>query len=168
MSNANSTLTAERLRELVHYNPETGIFTRLCNSSKRAHKGTVAGCKSALGYIVFRVDKVLHYAHRLAVLYMTGAWPPELVDHIDMDRSNNRWANLRMAIKSENMQNVRSAQKNSRSGLLGAHWSSDHNAWRACISINGKVHRVGLHATAEEAHAAYLDLKRKHHPFGTL
>lgn len=100
MSKYNSTLTAEQLRWLLHYDPETGVFTRLIQLCNRVQVGDIAGFIKYNGYRVIKVgDKPTPYfAHRLAWLYIHGEWPSKGIDHIDGDRANNRIANLREAI----------------------------------------------------------------------
>lgn len=170
MSETNSTLTQRRLQELLHYDPDIGVFTWRVNASSTGRAGTTAGCrKSSNGYIVIRVDGKLYLAHRLAFLYMEGRFPPSLIDHRDTVKSNNRWTNLRCATQSENQQNRIYAQANNRrSGLLGVYWSEQRGAWGAKVVIEKKQHHAGFHATPELAHQAYLALKRKLHPYGTM
>lgn len=170
MSTSNSTLTAERLRELLDYSRETGHFFWRVSVSSTGRAGRPAGClKSAHGYTVIRIDKRLYLAHRLAFLHVTGEWPTALVDHIDMNKANNRWENLRPATKSQNAQNKSVAQSNNlKSGLLGIYWSERNKSWGAKVNVDRKQHHGGFHPTPEAAHAAYVELKRKHHPFGML
>ena len=145
-------LTAERLRELLRYDPETGSFVRLVTRGG-SRSGATVGCLNALGYSVIMVDYRLYTAHRLAWLYMTGEWPPHEIDHADMDRANNRWSNLRSATKSENMSNIGIPASNT-SGLKGVVKSG--NRWVAQIKKNKKLHYLGSHGSPEEASRAYL------------
>ena len=109
------TLTYEKLRAALSYSPETGSFTRIMASGP-SKMGDIAGHKSeSLGYIFISVDGAPYLAHRLAVFYMTGEWPKNQIGHLDMDRANNRWANLREATKSQNMRN-RGPQQNNSTG----------------------------------------------------
>lgn len=169
MSKRDSTLTQARLLEILHYDPETGEFRWRVNVSSTGRVGEVAGCRNAAGYVVLRLDRKLYLAHRLAFLYMEGRFPPNLVDHKDTDKANNRWANLRHSTQGENAQNKRAAQSNNRrSGLLGVYWSEQHGKWGAKAVVNRKQHHGGFHATPELAHQAYVDLKRRLHPYGML
>jgi hypothetical protein len=161
-------LTQARLKEVLSYNPATGIFIWLASRSRRVKNGAVAGCTRKDGYVLVYVDGKLHYAHRLAWLYVTGAWPTVLIDHRDLDPSNNAWSNLREATYGENFQNKRKAQANSTSGLIGAHWAANDNKWFSRITVDGKTTALGRFDTPEEAHAAYVAAKRKLHPFGNL
>ncbi len=158
-------LTAERLHEVLNYNPETGLFTwRVCMGN-RAMAGAVAGTPHANGCIHITVDRQIYKAHRLAWFYMTGEWPTAEVDHRDMNGSNNRWLNLRMATKSQNMAN-RGTQTNTSSGLKGAYrykaGERYGKPWQAGIQVDGKKLHLGHFATAEEAHAAYCVAAKKY------
>lgn len=172
MSDNHSTLTQARLRELLHYDPEAGIFRWLVNVSSTGRAGQIAGCRrSTQGaeYIVIRLDRKLYLAHRLAFLYMEGEFPRAIVDHIDADKSNTRWANLRHTTKGGNAQNKKVAQSNNKkSGLLGVYWSERNQKWGAKLVVNRKQHHGGFHETPEIAHQAYVTLKRVLHPYGTL
>lgn len=164
-----SDLTAERLREVLHYDPETGVFTWRIDTNRRGDHGNAggrAGGLDAKGYVRITVDGCSVRAHRLAVLYVTGSKAPGMVDHINGDRTDNRWANLRIATPSGNAQNRRRATTGSTSGLLGAHRARQR--WRAHIGIDGRNIHLGTYDTAAEAHAAYVRAKRVLHPFGML
>ena len=158
-------LTAERLRELLHYDPETGVFTRLVRSGP-AKVGDAAGTATTSGYIQIRVDGGQYLAHRLAFLCMTGEWPSQFVDHVNGVRDDNRWSNLRPATPSENLQNVRRARADSQTGLLGV--SRDRQRFRAQIKVDGQHIYIGTFDTPEQAHAAYLAAKRKLHAGCTI
>lgn len=155
-------LTAERLRELFHYNPETGLFTRLVNVG-RFTAGTVQTCIGG-GYIVFRVDNRLYRAHRLAWLYTYGVFPSQCIDHIDGDRANNAINNLRDIPESGNFQN-RGMRAGNKSGYAGVSWDSQTQNWAAQIMKNRKTVRLGRFESAEEASAAYQRAKAEIHPF---
>ncbi|WP_421883281.1 HNH endonuclease signature motif containing protein [Methylibium sp.] len=153
---ATTDLTAQRLRELLHYDPETGaIYKRV-------------GHLTTHGYQRVYVDGRPYQLHRLAWMLVHGAWPTDHIDHLNGDRSDNRLSNLRDVPKVTNQQNERRARKNSRSGLLGASWSKAMKRWTARIHHDGKHHFLGYFDTAEEAHSAYLSAKRKHHAGCTL
>lgn len=156
-------LTATRLREVLHYNPETGKFTRLTLSGGRV-AGSVAGTKKD-GYIQIRVDGTTYKAHRLAWLYMHGEWPAWFLDHKNRDRADNRIENLREASNAENMQNRVRARRDSGSGLIGAFFNKCKSKWTSKIKVDGKVTVLGYFPTAEDAHAAYMKAKEGFHPF---
>lgn len=159
-------LTAERLRELLHYDPNTGVFTNVA-PRKRVVVGSKAGyLDSSNGYVKICLDYVRHYAHRLAFLYMTGAWPSAYVDHINGDTQDNRWANLRDVARQVNSQNMREAPSNSSSGVFGAH--RKRGKWSSHIRSNGKTVYLGVFDSAEEASNAYIEAKRKLHEGCTI
>lgn len=157
-------LTAERLRELVHYDPDTGIFTR--KTDRGGYKaGGIMGTVSHRGYKKICVDKVHYYCHRLAWLYVHGQMP-KVVDHINGDTGDNRIANLRNVSQAENLQNITRPSRNNTSGFLGV--AKKRKKWTAAVSVNNKPVRVGVFDTKEEAYAAYVKAKRILHPMSTL
>jgi hypothetical protein len=162
---AKTELTAERLRELLHYDPTTGMFTwRVSRGTART--GDIAGSTNDGGYIQISVDSVIYKAHRLACLYMTGELPAENIDHRYGNKIDNRWHELRLAKQSQNMQNQRVALSNNKIGLLGV--SIHRGRPRATIVVDRKHKHIGYFDTPELAHAAYLEAKTKLHPFQTL
>lgn len=166
---ASADLTAARLRELLHYEPATGVFTwrnAMCQGTIKA--GTVAGCECRTnGYVLIRVDGRLLRAHRLAHLYMLGEWPSAMVDHRNTRRADNRWTNIRPANAGVNAQNIRRASRNSATGLLGI-FPTRTGRFAAQIMANGVKHCLGTFDAPEDAYAAYLDAKRQLHPGCTL
>ncbi len=166
------TLTPDRLRELLTYDPATGTFRWKVRRSRGALAGAVAGQLNA-GYRYIRIDQRAYAAHRLAFLYMTSAWPGPQVDHINGAKDDNRWCNLRSAHAGLNNQNRRGPTSLSTSGYLGVcidrtALRNGHKPYLATIGVAGRSHRLGHYATPEEAHAAYLGAKRRLHEFGTI
>lgn len=161
MSNCNSTLTAERLREVLHYDPETGVFTNRKNRQGTARAGQKAGSVDKEGYLVIRVDYKHHKAHRLAWLYVYGEWPSLQIDHWDLDKSNNRIRNLRDVTGSTNMQNMVEARCDNKLGVRGV--TPSGNKFRANIGFRGKMLHIGSYDTVEEASAAYKAKKKELH-----
>jgi hypothetical protein len=160
-------LTQARLKELLDYNPETGVFTWKAPRGSRARVGGVAGKVSTNGRWQLFVDGQLYQLHRAAWLYMTGQHPQGQVDHINGVRDDNRFSNLRDVTPSENCQNKRSARADSSSGFIGVSPRPD-GTWRARIVIDGKRISLGSFTTAPEAHSAYLKSKRQHHSTCTI
>ena len=160
--------TQERLKQLLNYDPETGVFVWKVAASNRVKVGGVAGAISCEGYRRINIDGRSYYGHRLAWLHCFGRWPAKHVDHVNGVRDDNRLVNLREATDSENGQNRQKAQANNRSRLLGVYWNKRNERWVAQIALNGKLRYLGLFDTAEDAHAAYLTSKKKLHPFSTL
>lgn len=147
-------LTQARLKELLHYNPETGVFTwRIPRNCNNATAGSSAGSADQLGYVKIRVDRRLYKAHRLAFLYMLGEFPPDEVDHIDRDPSNNRWENLRSATRSENAAN-RGLQRNNTSGHRGVTWSRQLQKWMAQGQLRGRMRHLGYFTDIDAAASA--------------
>lgn len=158
-------LTAERAREVLDYDPDTGVFRRLVAKGGQ-WSGAIAGYLQPNGYWYICVDGRKYLAHRLAWLITNGAFPADQIDHIDGDRANNRLANLREATNAGNQQNIRRAHRDNTTGFLGA--SPNKNRFRAHIRVDGERRHLGTFGTPEQAHAAYLDAKRKLHPMGML
>lgn len=142
-------ITAERLRELVNYNPDTGEFT-WAKSRFGARKGDICGRINNYGYREIGVDYRLYNAHRLAWLYMTGSFPKAGVDHINRIRNDNRWCNLREANQSQNSANV-AIKKSNTSGHTGVVWDKDRNKWRVQIRIKGKKTNLGRFDNFDDA-----------------
>lgn len=159
-------LTQKRLRELLHYDPETGVFTRLIRTTNSVHVGDVVGCPNSEGYLLTRIFGGNYKLHRLAWLYMTGKWPKDETDHKNTIRTDNRWENLRESTKTINMHNRRKAHKNNKTGFLGV--SPHGNGFRAGIRLDGKRKNLGTYPTPELAHQVYLDAKRELHEGCTL
>lgn len=153
-------LTYERLFELLNYDPDSGLFIR--KTGCRGHAaGAIAGCVDRRGYVFIGIDGKLFLAHRLAFLFMTKEWPLSLVDHVDRDKGNNRWVNLRSANKSQNNANSK-VQNNNTSGFKGVSWCSTTHRWQAFISIDNKSKRLGRFSSAAEASAAYKNAADKY------
>ena len=132
-------ITQARLKELFHYDPETGVFVRLVTRGGQS-KGAVAGGPGSQGYFRIKVDGEFYQAHRLAWLYMHGKFPSEQIDHKNHNRRDNRQANLREASRQENCRN-QTLYANNKSGVTGVAWYPAINKWRAQIKINGtKIH----------------------------
>lgn len=161
-------LTQELLKQAVCYNKENGIFTRREKSAKRVQIGDVAGSLDSSGHVQFKIFGRTYLAHRLAFLYMTGEWTVGEVDHIDGVRNNNAWINLRVGTKNDNQQNQRKPRADNKTGFLGVCKHKQCNKFIAKIRTNGVVKYLGLFATPEEAHQAYLTAKRELHNFCSI
>ena len=156
-------LTVDHLKKLLHYDPATGIFTRRIQVSSNAKAGDTPRCRSD-GYLRIRIDGKQYKSHRLAWLYMTGAWPKDQVDHINGIRDDNRFGNLREATHTENCQNIAVPAHNT-SGFIGVHWHRRRQRWVARIYTARHYKYLGQFINLEDAHAAYLAAKAKYHPF---
>lgn len=160
-ANKPTKLTAERLRQLLEYDPETGKFTWKVSTSSRVFKGMLAGTAHIKGYITIGLDKKNYLAHRLAWLYMTGKWPPDQIDHINGDRSDSCFSNLRLATHAENMRNSK-LNKNSSSGVKGVYWSTEKKIWVARIYVDNCAIHLGLFTDIEDAATAYEKAAKEH------
>lgn len=150
-------LKRERLADLFCYDPESGIFRYRTHAARRVRPGDIAGSVNNQGYRHIRVDGRAYKAHRLAWFYVTGAWPSNLIDHINGDRDDNRFSNLREATRSQNLANskVFRAGKNQHKGARPY-----KGRWRASISHLNQRFFLGDFATEGEAISAYSDAAR--------
>lgn len=161
-------VTADRLRFLLDYDADSGIFTWRGRTSNRVKIGSIAGSRHGAGYVQINVDGSNFLAHRLAWLHAHGTWPKGTVDHINGDRTDNRLLNLRDVSQGVNNGNVRKLPRHNTSGLLGASWCAADERWAAHISVDGKSRFLGNFDTADDAHAAYLTAKRRLHAGCTI
>ena len=148
-------LTQAELKARYSYDPEDGVFVSL-KTGFRITKVEKAG------YIKICIKRKVYYAHRLAWLYMTGEFPAFHIDHRNGCKSDNRFSNLGDKTRSENQQNRGGPHKNNRLGLMGVH--AYKGKFMAQIKVNRTHHYLGLHATPEAAHAAYMAAKARLHP----
>ena len=154
-------ITIEHLRESLDYNAQTGIFTWRKNHRRPDLIGKTAGSIHSAGYISIAIHNVKRLAHRLAWFHITGVMPKGHIDHINGNKLDNSFANLRQVTRFGNLQNMRQATKANKVGLLGV--SAHQGKWRAQIMVNGKRIRASGFDTPELAHQKYLELKREHH-----
>jgi hypothetical protein len=146
-------ISPERLKEVLHYDPVTGIFTWLVNISSRNRAGDVAGTLRTDGYIRIQIDGVRLYASHWAWLYMTGKLPDDEVDHEDRNRANNAWLNLRPATKSQNCANRPKSGRKLSSLPRGV--AVRGKKFVAQIVVRRERIYLGIFDTSEEAHPAY-------------
>jgi hypothetical protein len=147
-------ITLERLRALLSYDPDTGLFQWIAPTSNRVCKGAIAGVKDkSTGYVRIRLDDTLYHAHRLAWLYMTGEWPTDQIDHISRVKTDNRWSNLRQATQAENKRNLPVMRSNT-SGVPGVTWFKRDQCWRAQIHYQGRGIALGYFSNFDDAVAA--------------
>lgn len=149
-------LTLERLKAVLLYDPETGVWTWIAKPSPKAtvKVGSVAGAVQ-INSITIELDGVRYRANRLAWFYMTGGWPDPECDHRDTDWKNNKWANLRLATRQQNGANRR-ISKNNTSGWKGVSWNAKQECWVAGIQVLGKSTYLGSYDCGPAAHFAYL------------
>jgi len=155
-------LTAEFVRSILDYDPQTGTLTWKVNHAARARKSQVAGKTSVRGYVSVGINGHVYLAHRLAWLIMTGEWPNHSVDHKFGQTVDNNWNTLRPANQSENGANSK-LRRDSSSGFKGVSWSKSKRRWRAHVTKNYKHHHLGYFDTPEEAYNAYCTAARELH-----
>lgn len=146
-------LTAKTLRKILSYDPLTGEWRHLTNGNG-FKIGWSAGGLCTNGYWYIGINRRRYCAHRLAWLYMTGRWPRNEIDHINRDKSDNRFVNLREATHHENSANA-AARKNNKSRFKGVRKHKDGRRWSAAIIYRGRQKWLGLFDSAEDAAAAY-------------
>lgn len=135
-------MTQERVKELLEYDPETGVFTWKA-AKKGIYAGSKAGYSNQEGYAVITIKRKPYYAHRLAFLYMEGRFPNKEVDHINRDAGDNRWVNLRHSNRRENLEN-----KITNNDFIGVYWHKGERRWKAVTSRAGrKRHALGSFKT---------------------
>jgi hypothetical protein len=161
LSKAADNLSADRLRSLLSYDPLTGIFRWLVARRNWVTPGEQAGYTALNGYVSLQLCGTRYAAHRLAWLYMTGEWPRGQLDHVNANRSDNRWGNLREADGSQNQANRRRAINNT-SGFKGVSQRVDDAKWVAQIKVRGRSIYLGRYETPREAHDAYRTAAVEH------
>lgn len=151
------------LKKLLRYDPETGIFWRIkARTGPNARVGMRAGWLRSDGYWGIKIGPKEYKASRLAWFYVTGAWPKAEMDHIDSDRSNNRWINLREATRQQNNVNRRPYNATGFKGVFMVK-KSPKKPFGASIRVNGKAHYLGCYSSKEEANKAYCEAAIKFH-----
>ncbi|ABV74303.1 hypothetical protein BA3_0018 [Thalassomonas phage BA3] len=152
-------INQDRLKELLTYNPEAGLFTWKVTRGK-AVKGNIAGSKSLAGYIYISIENRRYLAHRLALIYVTGGCSGN-IDHIDGVRNNNIYSNLRIANPQENSRNC-SRSKSNKSGCTGVSFDDVNNKWRATIKVNRKQIHLGRFSSIDCAIEARKEAEVKY------
>lgn len=157
---ATEILTQARLKELLRYDPETGVFTWRATKSRRK-AGAVAG-SIQFGYVRISIHRKIYSAHRLAWLYVYGKWPDKEIDHINRVKNDNRLCNLRDTTREINNQNA-SLRKDSPFGVRGVTKHFASSKYRARIQAGKKIVYLGQFDTIEEAQSAYAAAAAKLH-----
>lgn len=162
MSKSNDTLNQFELKNRLVLIPEIGRFKWIkCRDIKR--RGQLAGSISKhLGYRIIHIAGMPRFEHRLVWLYVYGEWPKHTIDHIDLDRTNNRIENLRDVPDAINQQN-----KNKRE-FGGTYKGATHTdgtvIWYAKITINGKQIHLGSFKDRKDATNAHSEARKIYHP----
>jgi hypothetical protein len=150
-------ITQKRLKELMNYNPSTGVFLR---KKRRLWIGHRAGGKVRGGYIRIGVGGRSYQAHHLAWLYVYGKLPT-MIDHKNGDAGDNRISNLRIATGAQNAYNKR--RKDGHKRLKGTRFVFNSKKWVASIGKDCQSYYLGTFDTEEAAHAAYCAASKKLH-----
>lgn len=151
-------LTQEILKGILYYNKQTGIFNwrerdRSFFNSDRAFKswnsrfcgrnaGTIKKNSNGISYYQIVILGKKYYAHRLAYLYITGIWPPVIIDHEDGDGLNNTWTNIKQATYQENSKNREMSRAN-KTGCMGVTFSKERKKWIVKVNISGRSVQLG-------------------------
>jgi hypothetical protein len=154
-------LTQDELKLHVEYNPVTGIFIRLICRTKPYLIGQPCTSTDAQGYIRIAINGERYKAHRLAFLYMTGTWPEKEVDHINRDKTDNSWDNLRDATKSENMRNQHRADDATHGVYYVCNSRKTSDGYVVKLRVDGTQKYFGYRSTLEDAVALAKEVKGK-------
>ncbi|MCK6984088.1 HNH endonuclease, partial [Enterobacter roggenkampii] len=147
------------IRDLIDYNPETGVLTAKVNFSGR-QAGSVIGSQTWQGYYAFSLFGKKCFAHRLAWLLHYGEWPSQPIDHINGIKTDNSIINLRLCSLSQNQFN-KPTQKNNTTGVKGVYWNKRDKRYVASVQFNGKKYSAGHHKDIESAKEAVMKLREK-------
>ena len=143
-------ITQKQLKEVLKYDPKTGIFVWIAGRGNRMRSGDIAGGVKTNGYIEIKIDGKPYKAHRLAWLYVYGYFPENQIDHKNRIRAANKISNLREASRQCNLRNSK-IRKDNKSGVRGVTWKHANKKWQAAIRINGIDIYLGVHKDLEEA-----------------
>jgi hypothetical protein len=181
ISSSRPALTADRLREVLDYDPQTGWFTH--KPRPEEFGGSISGLRQSAkaktwntryagrragylhkpsGYWIITVDDVHYKAHRAAHLFMNGEWPPETVDHRSGARADNRWSRLRPASTGQQNANL-GRRRDNTSGFKGVCWEPGEGKWRAYINSGGARIELGRFKDQAGAIAARAVAEKKFH-----
>jgi hypothetical protein len=138
----------QKVCELLHYNPDTGVFTWKTNRGKGIKEGDIAGCITSQGYVQIYIENKPYLAHRLAYILTYKKNPTGRIDHINRNKTDNSIKNLRDVNAQVNALNTSSR---------GTHFS--RNGWTAGLTINGKRKHLGYFSSEVEANCAYTKAK---------
>lgn len=156
--------TIERMREVLHYDPDTGLFTWIKRIGTHAAVGRIAGTVTADGHVHIGIDRHYCQAHIMAWAYMTGEWPLLEVDHRNCVKTDNRFDNLRLATDQQQTAN-RGASRNNLLGVKGVCAQRRVRKpcrYRARIRVNNQLIHLGYYSTPEQASAAYYEAAVKY------
>jgi len=154
-------LTQQHLKQLVEYDKDTGIFTRLTPYGDN-EIGDIIGFINNRGYMIISLRGKAYLAHRLAWLYITGDDPKEVIDHINQIKSDNRFSNLRDITFSRNLRNS-SLNKRNKLGVTGVSFrEGTKNPYVAKIMVDYKTIHLGRFKTLKKAKKARKKANKKY------
>lgn len=166
-------LTQSYMKESLDYDSETGVFTwklrplhhfktqKSRNTTNTRFSNKAAGHLNDCGYIIIRIFGRSIRAHRLAWYWITGKFPAVGIDHIDQDRANNTWSNLREATHTVNARNMRLRNTNT-SGVCGVHFFKRTGKWQASIRVSMKSIHLGMFSKKKDAIDARKAAEKKY------
>lgn len=155
-------LTQKRLKELLSYDPETGVFVWVVQKSNNIKVGQIAGCVNKVtGYRDIMINGRTYKSSRLVWLYIKGYFPEHQMDHINRIKNDDRWENLRHVSSQCNTRNC-NVSKNNKSGITGVSWRETHKKWYARIMISGKAVHLGSFKSKLDATKARWNAEVKH------
>lgn len=158
--NRDPRVTANRVRELFHFCPESGVLTRRIAAAPNAPEGAIAGRLNTAGHLVVCVHARMYMVHRVAWLWMTGEWPTFEIDHINQNKSDNRWSNLREATRSQNLIN----RGHRRKHQLPRGVSKAGGRYQAQIRVAGTFRHLGMFGCPTAAHFAWVKAAKARDP----
>lgn len=147
-------LTQKKLKEILHYDSNSGLFIWKIRAAKRIKPGDIAGClfesQSKKKYIRITISGKRYFVHNLAWLYVHGHFPDNEIDHADGNGTNNKIKNLSDVVRLENGKNKR-LSVNNKSGHVGVHWHCRDKRWQAYIMVNKKSLYLGTFTDKNKA-----------------
>ena len=143
-------ITQTEVKRLFRYDPKTGLLTRRIDVGKKSKKGDTVGSTDGQGYIQTQINGKHYMLHRLIYLYMTGNLPKNQIDHINHNRSDNRWCNLRVVSHRGNGINQTRSKRNT-SGIVGVSWNKLECKWKTFISDKSELIYLGSYTSLFEA-----------------
>ena len=146
-------LTAEKLKDILDYDPITGILTWKTTNSRKMKIGSIAGCLKSKGYIDIRINGKNYLAHRLAWLHFYGVWPKDQLNHKNTIKNDNSINNLEEVTHRQNSQRKKIHLEGK---LVGVTWHKHSKKWQSRISLNNKDCTLGYYDTELEAHKRYV------------
>jgi hypothetical protein len=156
-----TTLTQAHLKEILHLDLKTGVWTWLIQPNGRVPIGSIAGTPKRRGNLEIKIEGKLHQASRLAWFYVHGHWPEDEIDHKNVNPADNRKRNLRKATHSQNAANRRKLAGKILNAPKGVSYHKGAGKFQAQIKKDQRSIYLGLFDTAEEASAAYFAAAKK-------